>query len=644
MTRSQHETRRALPVQTRAASFRPATLNEETRTVELVWSSGARVRRYDWWEGRYYEEELSLEAAHVRLDRLNAGAPLLKDHRASLDATIGVVERAWVEAGEGRALVRFSERAEVAPIMADVKAGILRNISVGYAVRRYEVTKEEGKLDIYRAVDWEPAELSFVAIPADASAQVRSAPDAGGERTECVFFNRAQPATGEPKMDVQDSPAGTAPAEPLDAVNADQVREAAIAAERARVGEINQLCKRHSVPLADKLIADGSTLEHARAVILEHLAVRDSAGTASRMTHIETVQDETAARRAAVENAILNRASPAKHKLDEHGRQYRGLPLLELGRSLLEAEGVNTRGMDKLQLAQRAMHGSGDFPAILANVANKTLRAAYEAAPQTFRPFTKQAGAADFKQIQRTQVGDAPNLVKVNEHGEFTYGTIGEGKETYQLATYGRIIAVTRQTIINDDLGAFTDMPAKFGRAAADLESDIVWGIVTNNAAMADTVALFHADHGNLAAANAAIAVASLGLARAAMRKQTSLDGRVINVSPAYLLVPAALETIAHQFTSSAYVSTKGIDINPFAGALQPIVEPRLDVASATAWYLAADPAQIDTIEYCYLEGNEGVYLETRNGFEVDGLEIKARLDFAAKAIDHRGLFKNAGA
>lgn len=445
-------------------------------------------------------------------------------------------------------------------------------------------------------------------------------------------------------MGDHETPAGNAPAETGNTVNADQVREAAIAAERARVGEINQLCKRHNVQLADKLIADGATIEQARAVILEHLAVRDSAGTTSRMTHIETVQDETDTRRAAVENAILNRASPAKHKLDDNGRQYRGLSLLELGRSLLEAQGVNTRGMDKLQLAQRAMHGTGDFPAILANVANKTLRAAYEAAPQTFRPFTKQAGAPDFKQIQRTQVGDAPNLVKVNEHGEFTYGTIGEGKETYQLATYGRIIAITRQTIINDDLGAFTDMPAKFGRAAADLESDIVWGIVTSNAAMADTVALFHADHGNLAAANAAIAVASLGLARAAMRKQTSLDGRVINVTPAYLLVPAALETIAHQFTSSAYVSTKGLDINPFAGALQPIVEPRLDVASATAWYLAADPAQIDTIEYCYLEGNEGVYLETRNGFEIDGMEIKARLDFAAKAIDHRGLFKNIGA
>lgn len=634
------ETRRALPVQVREASFQPATLNEETRTVELVWSTGAKVRRYDWWEDKYYDEELSLDAAHVRMDRLNAGAPLLKDHRASLDNTIGVVERAWLQDGEGRALVRFSEREDVAPILADVKAGILRNISVGYAVRKYEVIKEEGAVDIYRAVDWEPHELSFVAISADADAQVRSAPQPGTERTECVFFNRAQPATqGGPAMGTQDTSAGTAP----ESINADQVRAEAIAAERTRTSEITALCKRHNVALADKLIADGATVEQARAAVLEHLATRDAAGTAARTSHIETVQDETDTRRAAVENAILNRAAPGKHKLDEAGRQFRGMSLLELGRSLLEAQGINTRGMNKLQLAERAMHGTGDFPAILANVANKTLRAAYESAPQTFRPFTKQATAPDFKSIQRTQVGDAPTLKKVNEHGEFTYGTIGEGKETYQLATYGRIIAITRQAIINDDLGAFTDMPAKFGRAAANLESDIVWGIVTANAALADGVALFHADHGNLAAANAAIAVASLGIGRAAMRKQTSLDGQLINVMPQYLLVPAALETVAQQYTSAAYVSTKGADINPFASTLQVIAEPRLDANSATAWYLAADPAQIDTIEYCYLDGNEGVYLETRNGFEVDGMEIKARLDFAAKAIDHRGLWKNAG-
>ena len=128
------------------------------------------------------------------------------------------------------------------------------------------------------------------------------------------------------------------------------------------------------------------------------------------------------------------------------------------------------------------------------------------------------------------------------------------------------------------------------------------------------------------------------------MRLQKTPQSVVMNLSPRYLIVPAALETLAWQFTNPPIFPTQPSSANPFLGELVTVVEGRLDAASATAWYLAADPMQIDTIEYCYLEGNEGVYIETRQGFDVDGMEIKARLDFAAKAIDYRGLYKNVGA
>ncbi len=156
---------------------------------------------------------------------------------------------------------------------------------------------------------------------------------------------------------------------------------------------------------------------------------------------------------------------------------------------------------------------------------------------------------------------------------------------------------------------------------------------------------MFHANHGNLAGSGTAISVASLGLGRTALRQQKGLNGRFINVIPKYLVVPSAQETTAQQFvTVTNVVYTKNPDVNPFAGSLMVIAEPRLDAASALSWYLAGDPSQIDTIEYAYLEGNEGVYLESRVGFDVDGIELKARLDFAAKAIDWRGFYKNPGA
>jgi hypothetical protein len=625
---------RELPMQCREARFEPSTMvrgADGATTIELVWTTGARVRRMDFWSGRKYDEELSLDPTHVDLARLNSGAPLLNSHRANDTAdVIGVVEKAWIDGAEGRAQVRFSERADVAPIVADVKAGILRNISVGYAVRKYQI--EEGDVPVYRAIDWEPMEISLVPIPADAGAGTRSASE---RTTPCEFQNRAAAHNQESTMTqvTPAAPAATSVVPDLDALRAESALQ-----ERSRIAEITDLCQRHAVPdLAASLVANGLPVDMARGKILDHLATRDAGRT---MPRIETVVDETDVRRDAVENAIMNRASPGRVKLTDAGRQYRGLSLLEIGRELIEKEGVSTRGMDKLALAQRALSTS-DFPIVLANVANKTLRAGYESAPQTFKPFTKQTSAPDFKTIQRSQIGDAPQLKQVNEAGEFTYGSIGEGKESYNLATYGRIIAVTRQTLINDDLGAFADLPAKFGRAAANLESDIVWGIVTANAALNDGVALFHATHGNLG--SGAIAVAGLNSMRGAMRIQKSLDGQFINVMPAYLIVPAALETTAQQYTSADFVSAKSSDINPFKSALQVLVEPRLDAASTAVWYAAADPMTIDTIEYCYLDGNEGVYIETRNGFEVDGMEIKARLDFAAKAIDYRGLYKSTG-
>ena len=140
-----------LPLQTRAdVRLMPETADVERRTVELVWSTGAAVRRRDPWTGKRYDEVLSLEEAHVDLSRLNGGAPLLNTHGAwDLSDVIGVVERAWIaregEALVGRATVRFSDRADVEPIWRDVAAGIIRNVSVGYSVRTYEITEAEGQ-------------------------------------------------------------------------------------------------------------------------------------------------------------------------------------------------------------------------------------------------------------------------------------------------------------------------------------------------------------------------------------------------------------------------------------------------------------------------------------------------------------------
>jgi hypothetical protein len=131
------------------------------------------------------------------------------------------------------------------------------------------------------------------------------------------------------------------------------------------------------------------------------------------------------------------------------------------------------------------------------------------------------------------------------------------------------------------------------------------------------------------------------------MRKQKGLQDEVLNIAPSFLIVPTDLEQLAYQFTSSQFVPAKATDTNEFrAGgrtALEPIVEPILDATSAKDWYTAARSTDVDTVEYAYLEGAEGVQLSSRMGFTVDGVELKASLDFAASAIDWRGLDKTIG-
>ena len=601
--------------------------------LALSFSSETPYTRSSWFDEPWVEI-LGHKSSEVDLSRLNSGAPVLANHdrgataSTSPMASIGVVDKAWIEDGVGRAEIRLSRRPEIAGLLQDIADGIVRNVSVGYQINERTLLRSHSDApDEYRVTSWTPMEISLVDLPADATIgigrsqnfEVVQLPDSGDtQRKESTMDNKEQ-----------------------DQLNLDVIRREATAAERARVTEINEAVRglRLDQSFADELIAKDTSADEARRLAIAKAAERSNDTIKPPMGHIETLVDEVETRRAGVEEALLHRYNPAQHKLSDNGKRFSGLSLIEIGRELLTQRGVDIRGMSRDQIATRAMLTTGDFPYILANVANKTLRQAYEAAPQTFKPFTRMVTAPDFKTIARTALGDSPTLEKVNEHGEYKYGSVSEARETYAIASYGKIVALTRPTLINDDLSAFTRLPEMFGRAAADLESDTVWGIITANAALADSIALFHASHGNLPT-GAAISVAQLGVCRAAMRVQTGLDGRKINVTPRYLLVPAALETIAQQFTSQAYAASASSSINPFAGALQVLAEPRLDTASTTAWYMAADPAQIDTIEYAYLEGNQGVYLETKDGWEIDGVEFKARLDFGAKAIDFRGLVK----
>ncbi len=651
------------PLQSIRAAVRPGTVNIEDRTVEITWTTGARGKRWSWSIGEY-QEELEVSDTALRMDRLNNGAPFLNTHgQWDLDDVIGVVERAWLEGEEGRAVIRFSAREDVEPIFRDVRDGILRNISVGYIVHRYVLVEDgEDTTPIYRATDWEPTELSLVPIGFDDGAKVRSAKtpaDYQGQRYTTVFETRqatepdeqpAAVATTQEEQEMTDEEKRAAE---------EQIRRETQEAERKRGLTIRQMAKKVGLPeeFADDLVERGVSVADASQAMIDKLAeAQESNQPASRSAQPTVTsnvdQSVLIAKRGGMLNALLHRCDPSV-KLEEGAREFRGMRLIDMARESVEMVGGSVRGMTPQEVARAAlgcdrqafraagMHTTSDFPLLLGSTVNRTLRAGYELAPQTWRPLGRQTSVPDFREVTRVALGDITALEKVNEHGEYKYGTLGEEGAPIRVVKYGKIIAITWESIVNDDLSALTRIPQALGAAAAQTESDVVWDLLLSNPNFVDGVPVFDAGHGNLAASAGAINTTTLAAARAAMRKQKSKAGHYLNLGPQFLVVGPDKELEAFQFTSSNYVPAKNADINDSRNtSLQVIVDARI---TGNQWYLYAAPGMVDTFEYAYLEGEQGVFTETREGFEVDGMEIKARLVFGAGWIDYRGVYKNAG-
>lgn len=663
--------------------------DSKERKISCDAYTGATVDRFDYWTGERYKLRLSLEG--VDLSRVTAKAcPVLDDHNAygGSESIIGIVENAYVMEGALKADMRFSMDPEVDSIWNKIQEGVIASVSVGAKIGKLrDVSGENDKIKTYLAENWTLMEISPTGIPADAQAGFLSAQlgrdtidlnnflKDGGAPAASESNGQEAAQKGESMDDKTTMNPQTAGLNPPPAAGAAQVlsiddakkqateaANLAVQAERKRTADIRTLVKTHNLSeeFASKAINEGWDSAKLHAEALNEMASREEKLGQQKTHHSARIShDEREKLRDGMEAGLMLRVNPRDAKLQEKGRDFAGFKLLEMARLSIERCGISTLGWSPNQIAEVAlnprhekfggMQTTSDLANIVANVANKSLRQAYEAAPKTFQPFCRMATAADFKPVNRVQMSDVSALTSINEHGEFKRVTVGDSKETYTLGTFGGIIAITRKVIVNDDLSALDRIPAGMGIAAANVESDTVWGIITTNGNMSDAVPIFHATHKNLKTTNALAAVANITAARAQMRKQTGPKGTILNLVPKFLIVPAALEGIAVQLTNPVNLAAtaSSADVPAFVRTMIPIVEPRLDAVASvgeTNWFTAADPAVIDTIEYCYLEGQQGVYTEMRTGFEVDGVEVKARLDFAAGAIDFRGLQKNTQA
>ncbi|MGH8658502.1 MAG: ClpP-like prohead protease/major capsid protein fusion protein [Gammaproteobacteria bacterium] len=348
---------------------------------------------------------------------------------------------------------------------------------------------------------------------------------------------------------------------------------------------------------------------------------------------------------AVASDAICLRAGIRLKNPLPQAKAMRRVSIAGIAESCLSLNDRNTSHLGHDGLIRAALSTS-DFPETLRNAAEKSLLVGYtEEASASHRAWTREGFLNDFKLAYRVAMSEAPGLLTVPEGSEIKHGKFTEKGTNFKLVTYGRQLQITRESLINDDLDAFTRMPQAFGAAAARKECEVVYSLLTSNPVLGDGIALFHASHSNLMTA-AALSVTSLGAARAAMRKQLGLQAlAILNTPPRYLIVPAALETLAEQLIASLVDPSKSNDtpMPAWVRQLQLVVDARLDAASATAWYLAADPNSADTIEIAHLAGEETVQIETDTDWDTNGFKLKATLDFGAVILDFRGLVLNPG-
>lgn len=487
------------------------------------------------------------------------------------------------------------------------------------------------------------------------------------------------PAEPAPAAEPTPAPADP-PAEPV----ANSAGMSAVEVERLRCEGLSGMAETHgkSGDWVQQRIHAGTSLDAARKELLAEMAITGAPISTASTVQVGADRNRSTLR-DAISDAILVRAGVSLVEIDPvtgharresdgrlsqrtpHGRtaEFRSLGLVEMGRRWLSsicvagAEAMSRSRVAELVMSPRRLvmdYGSsvglaqatGDFPYILEDAMRKSLRAAYEEAPKTWPRWARRGTAPDFKTIKRVALSESPDLTSRAEGGEIVYGTLAETRETYVLVEYASGIKLTRQALINDDTDAFSRIPALQAAAGARKEEDVCYAILTANAAMADAVALFHATHANVGTGGAPSAT-TLNEARALMRKQTGPAAvAILNLIPAVIIAPAALEGTVRTLLESEAVpgANQGHSRNIWQGALEPVIQPRLDASSATAWYLAADNSQIDTVELSFLEDEPTPVLNTETVFDTGDVKYSVRHTVAAKAIDHRGMVYNAGA
>lgn len=613
----------------------PETVNLEERSVEILISTETPILKRDPWSGEKYEEVLLHGEENVDLTRAkNAKLRWMHGNGKYGELPLGPLENVRLENRQLRAKAIFSQANPDAEMFLNmVLERTLSEISVGGQKLELRITEREGNIPLVEVLRWEFHEASLVDIGADPNAGIGRSLN----KNEGDIMNKLE----ELRRQLEKMQADKAPDDDIkrkmDEINAEIMRVQSESADLKRVAAIKDLAIAHNVGDEDlKRFVDDKTKtsDDLARFLLDKQRTEQTTVTFQRGSD----SDKRDNLQRAIADSMVLRAGFQLKEVHADVNLFRGASLLDIARAVVGYEGYS-----KDELIKRAMTSS-DFPILLANVSNKILTMAYDDEEATFEAWTSFTEVPDFKQGTASNLTGGGKLSKLTEKGEFKNFEFGENGENFKLESYGATFAVTRQMLINDDMGAFTNIISEFGKMARRTANALVYDMLQGkndyaNYKMSDGKAIFHTDHKNLTGTGTALSTTSFSLGRTMMRRQKQGEN-ALNIPAKFLLVSPENELLARQIIGSESdpdSSNSGV-INPIKNAAQIIVDSEL---VSSPWYLASNRR---TIKCLYLQGQNKKPMVQEKDRDLSGVKYQCAFDFGVYAEDFRGLYKNVGA
>lgn len=631
------------PLRFRSAALAPSSWRPETREVDVILSTGAAALMRDRATGEEYLETLAVEPGAVDTTLVDAGvAPVLADHgeRAAtlfgltdpvptVRTIVGRIKERSVryEQGQVVATAVLTTADDARPVIQRILDGTLRAASIGYRPLEWS-DREEGGRKARHVSRWLLAEQSFVAIPADAGARIRS-------QEVQIMSDRIETPD-------------------LEAAKKEAARE-----EARRQTAIRSLCQRHGIDLSAEPRPDDpepllriraaledptQTLQAVQSHVLDLLAARSESTRVRAPARV--IVDESENLRRGLE-ALLEYRAGLRSDLPDEARPYAADTWLDIGRRMLEAGGdrgvyLGRASLARAVLHQRAAHVTADFPHLTANLMGKVLAAERAMSPEYewFRRVASRTDLPDYKDRTVVDFGGLGRLPVVPEGAEFSRATFGDEKIAWHLLKYGREVALTEELLVNDDLGGFLRLVRMFVRAALVTQSAVAAEGIVSNPIMGDGHALFSVAHNNLSSSPGAPTVARLAEGDNALRDMVDRDGARVGRPARLLISPTTHRTVLEQLYSDHYAPTTATEALTVPIAREDrLYPPPFD---GTAWYLHTG----DTLsaEYGYLQGEGGPVVSDYAEEQVEARVYHCRLVFGFRVIDWRAWFCNAGA